>query len=54
MRDGLGLGGGHVRQVLDDLLGVLGLARAGLAGAEDALVLAICGERDDGLSIPDA
>jgi len=38
---GLGLGGRHIGQVLDDLLGVLSLAGAGLASAEDALVLTI-------------
>ena len=41
MRGRLGLGRGHVGQVLDDLLGVLSLAGAGLARAQDALVLAI-------------
>ena len=38
----LGLGGCHEGQVLDHLLGVLRLAGARLAGAEDALVLAVC------------
>ncbi len=38
----LGLGGCHEGEVLDHLLGVLGLAGARLAGAEDALVLTVC------------
>ena len=42
MTGSLGLGGCHEGQVLDHLLGVLCLAGAGLSGAEDALVLAIC------------
>ena len=41
VRGRLGLGRGDVGQVLDDLLGVLGLAGARLAGAEDALVLTV-------------
>ena len=38
----LGLGGGHEGEILNHFLGVLGLAGAGLAGAQDALVLAVC------------
>ena len=38
---GLGLGGGHEGEVLDDLLSVLCLPGAGLSSAEDALVLAV-------------
>lgn len=41
MGGGLGLGGRHIGQVLDDFLRVLSLAGPGLAGAEDALVLTI-------------
>ena len=41
MAVGLGLGGCHEGQILDHLLGVLGLASAGLSGTQDALVLAI-------------
>lgn len=41
VRGGLGLAGGHVGQVLDDLLGVLSLAGAGLSRAQDALILAV-------------
>ena len=45
-RVGLGLGGRHVGQVLDHLLRVLRLAGAGLAGAQDRLVLAVCGSEE--------
>ena len=38
----LGLGGGHEGEILNHFLGVLGLAGAGLAGTQDALVLAVC------------
>ena len=38
----LGLGGRHEGQVLDHLLGVLGLTGARLSSAEDALILSIC------------
>ena len=41
MRGGSRLRGGHVGEVLDHLLRVLSLAGAGLASAEDALVLAV-------------
>ena len=42
MAGSLGLGGRHEGEVLDDLLGVLGLAGARLSGAEDALILTVC------------
>lgn len=39
---------GHVGQVLDHLLRVLRFARAGLARAQDRLVLAVCGVKKMG------
>lgn len=39
----LSLGCGNVRKVLDDFLGVLGLASAGLTGTQNTLVLAVWG-----------
>lgn len=40
----LGFRGGHIGQVLNHFLRVLGLAGARLTGAENRLVLAICNE----------
>ena len=57
MARGLGFGGGHEGQVLNHFLGILRLAGAGLARAEDALVLSVCqhtniAERIKLLSLP--
>ena len=41
MAGGLGLRRGHVGQVLDHLLGVLGLSCSGLPSTQDALVLTV-------------